>query len=64
MKNPTESQEGVMLSCCKGPPLFVEEAAPGGRGGASSGLPHVRLTGKHTKLAGDLGGHFLRFPLP
>lgn len=23
------NEEGVMLSCCKGPPLFVEEAAPG-----------------------------------
>jgi hypothetical protein len=29
-KIPTESQEGVMLSCCKGPLLNAEEAAPGG----------------------------------
>lgn len=29
-KIPTENQEGVMLSCCKGSLLNAEEAAPGG----------------------------------
>ena len=35
LETPAESQEGVMLSCCKGPPLNAEEAAPG-RGGSQT----------------------------